>query len=345
MKKNIKTIFTLFWMLSITLHTVATAAQPNSETKSLEQLKAEYKRTSWTPFPEDNKYSDAKANLGKVLFFEPRISRSKVMSCATCHNPGHNWSDGNGKGVGDYHKPLGRKDPSLLNLAWDDLFFWDGRAEGLEEQALGPIQAEGEMNLSLEEAVKRLKGINEYTNLFKAAFPGEKDPITKENIAKAISTFERTIISGQAPFDKWIKGDDKAISEAAKRGFKLFNGKANCSSCHSGWRFSDGSFHDIGVDDDDLGRGKLLKLPEMQHAFKTVGLRNIDRRAPYMHNGSLKTLMDVINHYDGGFVKRESLSEQIKPLGLTQDEKEELLAFLKTLTSKDNPVTIPELPQ
>lgn len=317
----------------------------HSGNDTLAVLKAAYKRPKEVPFPVDNPYSDAKANLGKMLFFETRISRSGMVSCATCHNPAHGWTNGNPKGVGDFHQVLDRRDPVIPNLAWDDLFFWDGRAEGLEEQALNPIRAEKEMNMQLEEAVTRLKSIKGYEALFKAAFPEAQEPITSENIAKAIATFERTVISGEAPFDRWIEGNETAISEAAKQGFVLFNQKANCASCHSGWRFSDGSFHDIGMPDNDIGRGRFLPLLNMQHAFKTMGLRNIADRASYMHDGSLKTLEEVIDHYDNGFVRRESLSDEIKPLGLTPEEKENLVEFLKTLTGKDAPVTIPELPR
>lgn len=312
--------------------------------KELAEMKALYERPASIPYPDDNQFSEAKAALGKTLFFDPRLSRSGVMSCSTCHNPSFSWAEWNATGVGDRHQILGRKDPTILNLAWDEFYFWDGRAESMEEQALGPIEAAGEMNLPLETAIERLKAVEEYAPMFKAAFPGEADPITKENIGKAIATFERGVVSKEAPFDKWLKGDEKAISEPAKRGFVLFNKKANCAACHSSWRFSDGSFHDIGINDEDLGRGALVPVPTMQHAFKTVGLRNIDRRSPYMHNGSAKTLMDVVDHYNDGFVKRESLSGDIKPLNLTQQEKEDLVAFLKTLTSDDGPITVPSMP-
>lgn len=322
-----------------------TPAPDTPNAQILDTFKESYKRPAEIPFPEDNPYSDAKATLGKTLFFETRISRSGVMNCASCHNPGLNWTDGNSKGIGDHHQVLARKDPTLLNLAWDELFFWDGRADSLEQQAIGPIEAAGEMNMPLDQAVARLKAIPEYTPLFKAAFPNEQDAITKDTIAKAIATYERTIVSGEAPFDRWVNGDENAISPAAKRGFILFNTKANCASCHSGWRLSDGSFHDIGINDDDIGRGKFLPMPQMQHAFKTVGLRNIDRRAPYMHNGSMKTLEEVIDHYNHGFVKRESLSDSIKPLHLTAQEKKDLVEYLKTLTSNDKPVTIPTMPR
>lgn len=321
------------------------AANVPKQDNTLEALKAQYKRPADIPFPKDNLYSKEKATLGKTLFFETRISRSGVMNCASCHNPGFNWTDGNAKGIGDHHQILGRKDPALLNLAWDELFFWDGRADSLEHQVVGPIEAAGEMNMKLPEAVARIKTIKEYHALFAHAFPGEQDAITKDNIAKALATYVRTIVSEKAPFDHWVNGDDQAISENAKRGFMIFNTKGNCASCHSGWRQSDGSFHDIGIKDDDIGRGKFLPMTQMQHAFKTVGLRNIDRRAPYMHNGSMNTLEEVIDHYDHGFVQRKSLSDQIKPLNLTPQEKKDLVAYLKTLTSEDKPVTIPDMPK
>lgn len=308
-------------------------------------LKEQYKRPANIPFPADNPYSEAKAKLGKTLFFETRISRSGVMACATCHNPALGWADGNPKGTGDFHKSLPRKDPTILNLAGDKLFFWDGRAEGLEHQALMPLQAEGEMHMPLDQLIQRLKAIREYKPLFEKAFPDDTQPIQSDNVAKALATFERTIVSGQAPFDRWIQGDETAISQPAKRGFQVFNTKGKCVLCHSGWNFSDGSFHDIGINDDDIGRGKWVPLPSMQHAFKTMGLRNIDRRAPYMHNGSLATLMDVINHYDHDFTKRESLADDIGPLHLRDQEKTDLIEFLKSLTSEDEPVSIPRLPQ
>ena len=221
---------------------------------------------------------------------------------------------------------------------------WDGRKSSLEEQALGPIQADVEMNMKIEQLIERLNEIEGYKPLFKAAFADDKDPVNAENLAKAIATYERTIVSGEAPFDAWIKGDENAISNSAKRGFELFNKKANCAACHSGWRFSDASFHDVGIDDDDIGRGAHVPVKSMEHAFKTVGLRDISRRGPYMHNGSLKTLMDVVNHYDHGFVTRDSLSSEIKPLNLTETEKQDLVAFLETLTGNDEPVTLPKLP-
>jgi cytochrome c peroxidase len=166
-----------------------------------------------------------------------------------------------------------------------------------------------------------------------------------KNIAKAIATFERTVVSGIAPLDKWVGGDEEAITTAAKRGFDLFNGKTNYVACHSGWNFTDDSFDDIGLPDDDIGRGKQVpNVKVMQHAFKTPALRNAVERAPYMHEGSLRNLHSVVRHYNDGFTKRESLSDQIYPLGLSDREQGDLVAFLKTLSSNDAPVAMPRLP-
>jgi len=221
---------------------------------------------------------------------------------------------------------------------------WDGRAASLEEQALGPIKTDVEMNMPIGELIEKLKGIAEYPPMFKAAFPGED--MSLENIAKAIATYERTVVSGRAPFDAWIDGDEKAISAEAKRGFVLFNAKANCAKCHSGWNFTDDSFHDIGLPDSDVGRGKFLPaIVKMQQAFKTPGLREINRRSPYMHDGSMVTMEAVVDHYNDGGIDRPSRSAQIKPLNLTKQEKADLIAFMGTLTSEMDPTTVPVLPR
>lgn len=308
-------------------------------------LKAAYKRPKAIPFPEDNPFTEAKAKLGQTLYFDPRLSRSNMQSCASCHNPSFAWGDGLPKGVGDHMKELGRRSPTILNAAWSEALMWDGRFDTLEEQALGPIEADVEMNMPLDDLIEKLGEIEGYRPLFAEAFDGD-DQITAEKIAMAIATYERTVISGEAPFDRWIKGDRDAISASAERGFKLFNGKARCAACHSGWRFTDDSFHDIGLADDDLGRGaELPGIVKMRHAFKTPGLRNIDQRAPYMHDGSFETLEEVVEHYDGGGIQRPSLSEDMKPLGLTTEEKRDLVAFMESLTSDDDPVTFVQLPR
>ena len=308
-------------------------------------LKAAYKRPASIPFPEDNPFTQAKAKLGQILYFDPRLSRSNMQSCASCHNPSFAWGDGLPKGVGDHMHELRRRSPTILNAAWSEALMWDGRFESLEEQALGPIQADVEMNMPLDELIEKLSEIEGYPPLFAGAFDGSLE-ITADKIAMALATYERTVISGEAPFDRWIKGQRRAISASAQRGFELFNNKARCAACHSGWRFTDDSFHDIGLPDDDIGRGaELPGIVKMQHAFKTPGLRNIDQRAPYMHDGSLVTLEEVIDHYDRGGFKRPSLSDDMKPLDLTKQEKKDLIAFMESLTSDDDPVTYIQLPR
>jgi len=308
-------------------------------------LKANYQRPTAIPFPEENPFSEAKAELGKTLYFDPRLSRSNMQSCASCHNPSFAWGDGLAKGVGDHMHELGRRSPTILNAAWSEALMWDGRFETLEEQALGPIEADVEMNMPLDELIAKLTKIVGYRELFASAFDGD-DEITADKIAMAIATYERTVVSGEAPFDRWIKGDRTAISTSAQRGFRLFNDKARCAACHAGWRFTDDSFHDIGLPDDDLGRGQELPgIVKMQHAFKTPGLRNIDQRAPFMHDGSLATLREVVEHYDRGGLQRPSLSEEMQPLGLTEQEKRDLAVFMRSLTSDDEPVTYVQLPR
>lgn len=304
-----------------------------------------YARPATIPFPEDNPYTAPREALGKALFFDPRLSGSDRMSCASCHNPALSWADGLPRAVGHNLRILGRRTPTLLNLAWSDSMFWDGRASTLETQALGPIQAAGEMNLNLDRMVAKIGAVAGYRELFARAYPGQ--PITPNTVAQAIATFERLIVSGTAPFDRWLRGDDAAMSVDAQRGFALFNGKANCATCHGGWRFTDDSFHDIGLPGADRGRGDILPaIDAMHHAFKTPTLRSIERRGPYMHDGSVKTLEDVLAFYDrGGIDRRPGLSAEIKPLGLTPDEKRDVVVFLRALTSADTPVQIPALPR
>lgn len=305
-------------------------------------LKEQYQRPERIPFPEDNPYSDAKAELGKMLFFDPRLSSSNLISCASCHNPSFGWEDAQPLGSGNKMDRLGRHTPTILNLAWGELFFWDGRAESLEEQALGPIEAGAEMAQPLDELVEELSGVEGYKAAFEKAFPGSG--ITKQNIARAIATYERTVVSNLSPFDRWVRGDESAINTKAKRGFEVFNGKARCASCHSGWNFTDDSFHDIGLTSTDPGAAEVTGAKALLHAFKTPGLRNIVERAPYMHDGSIRTLEEVVDHYDNGFVKRESLSSEIQALALSDSEKEDLVEFLRTLSSNDDPVEVPVLP-
>jgi len=191
--------------------------------------------------------------------------------------------------------------------------------------------------------IERLSHIAAYQPLFDAAYPGQG--VSAETIAKAIASFERTVVSQPSPFDRWRMGDASAINTEAKHGFELFTGKANCIKCHSGFNFSDGGFHNIGIGDDDPGRYGILKLPAMRGAFKTPTLRDVALHSPYMHNGSYNTLAQVIEHYNRGGVQVPNLAPEMQPLHLTQEEETDLVAFLDTLTSPRTPVAIPPLPR
>lgn len=313
-----------------------------AEAEITKEMKAQYQRPDTIPFPADNPYQAEKAALGKMLFFDPRLSINQNISCATCHNPSFGWEQALPLAVGAQNTALGRHNPTILNLAWGDKFFWDGRAATLEEQALGPIQSDVEMNMPLDVLIERVSGIEGYRPYFNSIF---SEGITAETIAKAIATFERTVVSGPSPFDRWIEGDESALSDSAKRGFELFNGKAKCSTCHSGWNFTDNKFHDIGLPTLDEGRFVIDPSSELnRHAFKTPGLRNITHRAPYMHNGSLANLDAVLVHYLSGGLPRPSRSPEIVFLPLMNDDLTDLKAFLHTLQGEDQPMSLPALP-
>lgn len=304
-----------------------------------------YKRPSEIPYPKDNPYSEAKFKLGRTLFFDPILSGSRSRSCETCHNPGLSWGDGQPRAIGENQQPLPVRAPTLLNDAWTPKLGWDGHFRDLEAVATAAITSPANMNLSDKALPERLSAIPGYLDAFDAAF-GEGD-ITMRKVEMALATFERSIVSGEAPFDRWLNGDDAAIGEAAKRGFALFNGKANCAACHTGWAFTDSSFHDIGTaHGDDIGRGRLFPSSvALKYAFKTPTLRDVAHRAPYMHDGSLPTLEAVIDLYDRGGIDRPSRDAEIHPLGLSTEEKADLIAFLQTLTGAAQPVSIPTLPR
>jgi cytochrome c peroxidase len=317
---------------------------PGTPAADLRALRENFLRPTAIPQPKANPLTPDKIALGKALFFEPRLSGSGVISCATCHNPGLGWGDGMAKGLGHMGTALGRHTPTILNVAYGEPYFWDGRAATLEDQAKGPMTSKNEMSMSTESALSLLRSIPGYRDAFARAYPGQ--PITIDTIAKAIASYERTVNSAEAPFDRWIKGDEQAMSAAAVRGFVLFNGKADCVLCHSTWRMSDDGFHDIGLHDTDRGRAAVTPgIVQLERAFKTPTLRNITLRAPYMHDGSVPTLEAVIDHYDHGFEQRPSLDSNIRSLNLTPAEKGDLVAFLETLTSADEPVTLPLLPR
>jgi cytochrome c peroxidase len=311
----------------------------------LAALKRQYWRPAGIPYPKDNPYGRAKEELGRALFFDPILSGARVRSCATCHNPGLSWGDGEPRAIGENQIRLPLRSPTLLNIAWVPKLGWDGHFHDLESVAMGPITGQTNMNLPEQDLVDRLSALPGYVAAFDAAFG--TGGVTTEKIEQSLATFERTIVSADAPFDRWVRGDEAAISASAKRGFALFNGKANCAACHSGWAFTDAAFHDIGVaKDDDLGRGRLFPTSvKLQHAFKTPTLRDVARRSPYMHDGSVATLTDVIDLYDRGGIDRPSRDNEIRPLHLLGREKTDLIAFLNTLSTPSKPYPLPTLPR
>jgi cytochrome c peroxidase len=308
-------------------------------------LKRQYWRPAAVPYPQDDPFSRAKEQLGRTLFFDPILSGARVRSCATCHNPALAWSDGEPRAIGENQVRLPLRSPTLLNVAWVPKLGWDGHFRDLESVAMGPITGENNMNLPEGDLINRLSAIPGYATAFDSAFG--KGEITGHKIEQALATFERSIVSPDAPFDHWVHGDEAAISVAAKRGFALFNGKANCAACHSGWAFTDASFHDIGVAaDDDLGRGRLFPSSvKLQHAFKTPTLRDVARRGAYMHDGSLSSLADVIDLYNRGGIDRPSRDNDIHPLGLRDRDKADLIAFLNTLNAPAKAYPVPSLPR
>lgn len=299
------------------------------------------------PVPEDNPQTPEKIDLGKQLFFDPRLSCDDSVSCASCHDPKKGWSNDARFATGVRSQMGGRSAPTIINSAYSDLQFWDGRAHRLEGQALGPIANPIEMDHKLEDCVIKLNKVPGYKRQFQKVFGTD---VTTENIAKALASFERTVLSGNAPYDKFKAGDTKALSDAADRGRKLYFGKAHCSACHSGPTFSDQAFHNIGVGmeakNPDPGRYEVTKIVGDKGSFKTPGLRDIARSLPYMHDGSLKTLEEVVEYYDKGGVQNPQLDEEIRPLKLTAQEKADLVTFMKEgLASSDYPeITPPKLP-
>lgn len=331
-------------MLSIRLFVTAIAGSLATASLAQPQVtKEDFARPLTIPYPDDAPYDPQIATLGKMLFFDPRLSGAQNMSCASCHNPSFGWEAPVDTIVGAMNTKLGRHAPTVLNAAWIPIFMWDGRFATLEEQAAGPITAAVEMNATFDEVISRLNQVEEYRLWFERLFPEEG--ITQASITSAIATYERTIVSGWAPVDDWIDGDEDAISESAKRGYELFIGKANCRSCHIHWNFTDNEFHDIGLPTEDVGRAAIE--PDgfrVDFAFKTPGLRNIALRAPYMHSGQLPDLRSVILHYATGGIQRPSLSPEMHPFDISEEEVDDLIAFLNTLTENETVLPTPILP-
>ncbi len=278
---------------------------------------------------------DDETRLGRMLFFDTRLSGNRDMSCATCHDPALGFADGRPLAKGFGGKTLGRHTPTVLNAVYNAAQFWDGRAATLAEQATGPIMATGEMNMpTIEEVVARISAVREYRDLFAKVY-GRKP--TLKLVGEAIAAFEKTLTTPDSRFDRYARGDKRALNQQEKRGLALLVGKASCTQCHRGMNFSDDRYHNLGAmpgseaRPEDPGRFEVSKNEVDRGAFKTPTLRNVATTGPYMHDGSLATLEEVVEFYNRGGGKG-TRSDLVFELTLTDAEKRDLVAFLKTLS-------------
>ncbi|UCZ57212.1 cytochrome-c peroxidase [Desulfurispirillum indicum] len=331
----------IFGTLAIVGTSLIIAACSGSSQQALDP-KEVFSNLGPMPVPADNPMTPEKIELGKMLYFDTRLSGDNTLSCASCHEPEKGWSDGRRTFLGFQGHQGHRNSPTIINSGYHSLQFLDGRMKTLEDQALGPIQDPGEMNLSLDELVQKLNAVPAYVQKFEEIFG--PDSINPTNIGKAIATFERTIVIDNTPFDQYLKGNSNAMSKDAQEGMKLFAGKASCISCHNGPSLSDNNFHNVGVLNDNPGRAGFTGNPEDDGKYKTTHLRGIGHTAPFMHNGSLRTLSDVVEFKNRGGDGHPNTSPLVRPLNLSDKEKAQLVAFLEALTGELPLVAKPQLP-
>jgi cytochrome c peroxidase len=291
------------------------------------------------PVPADNPITDAKTALGRRLFFDPSLSQNGSVSCATCHDPDRAFADARPLAVGVFDRVGRRHSPALVNRGFGRAHFWDGRARTLEEQVTQPIEDPNEMASTVGAVVERLGADASYAAAFDAAF---SRPVNAVDLARALATYLRTVRSGDAPYDRFVDNQSGALGPQAQTGLRLFRSKARCTFCHIEPTFTDEQFHNTGISWQpsaggtgafaDEGRFEVTRQPRDRGAFKTPTLREIARTAPYMHDGSLATLMDVVEFYDKGGRANPNLTRLIRPIGLTTDEKQALVAFLESLS-------------
>ncbi len=288
--------------------------------------------------PVDNTTTPERVALGQRLFFDTHLSSDRSTACATCHDPAKGWSDGLPTAHGLNGKVLRRASPTVLNAAYNPLQMWDGRFVSLEEQVLGPMRSPDEMNTDIPGLVRFLRSDPVYQAQFARAYP--QMPIDEQSVARAIAAFERTLLVTDTRFDRWLAGEPNVLSAAELRGLQVFMDPArgNCEVCHSAPNFTDNGFHNIGLasfgaSDADPGRFAKKPVRSMQGAFKTPSLRGVTDTAPYFHDGSAATLRDVIEHYARGGDVKTNLSPNLKPLQLSTQEKDDLLAFLQSLAA------------
>jgi cytochrome c peroxidase len=306
-----------------------------------------------------------KIELGKLLFFDARLSADGSLACVSCHLPEQGWTTNTPLSPAYPTSMERRNSQTLINVAYNTALLWDGRAATLEKQALGPIQNPLHMNQNLDQLVEKLKAAPDYVERFQNVFGTS---VTPDGLGKALAAFERTLITRNAPFDRYMEGDQQAMSESARRGMELFKGKARCILCHHGSNFTDNQFHNLGVPHapllahplvqaslrfdakrmniqayqqvtEDWGRYLVTKEEKDKGAFKTPTLRNVTQRDPYMHNGVFQSLEEIIDFYNRGGGAVPQKSPLIQPLGLTAQEKRDLLTFLHALTGELPTVT------
>jgi cytochrome c peroxidase len=296
------------------------------------------------PDPKENPATREKIELGKQLFFDPRLSGDNTMSCGTCHLPEKALTDGLARGKGKGGQTLGRNTPTLLNIGFQTSFFWDGRARTLEEQALGPVQSAEEMHQDLEELELELNGVPGYVEQFQRVF---QTRVTHEGIARALAAFERTLVTRNSPFDRYLAGDKTALGDDARRGLAAFTG-GGCVRCHNGPLLSDGKFYRLGIGLGDKGRELVTGKKEDRYKFRTPSLREVARTAPYMHDGSRKTLASVVEFYYRLAPGKapDGIEFDVQPLlGESFSQIADIVAFLEALTGDLPEIKAPELPK
>jgi cytochrome c peroxidase len=288
------------------------------------------------PAPDDNPLTPAKAALGRRLFTDTRLSSDGSVACASCHDPSRAFSDGRAVAVGVAGRNGVRNAPALINRGYGTAFFWDGRVPTLETQVLQPLLDTREMAATRESVLRTLRRDREYGRQFRAAFNREPE---WDDVGRALASYVRGIRSGNSPYDRFRSGDTSELTDQQQRGMRIFFGGGNCWSCHKGASLTDEQFHNTGIafrrsDVSDDGRFLITRRPADRRSFKTPTLREVARTAPYMHDGSMATLEEVVDHYDRGGSADQALDEEIRPLGLSADDKRALVAFLRSLSGR-----------
>jgi cytochrome c peroxidase len=287
-------------------------------------------------WPAGNPYSPEKAELGRYLYFDRRLSSDGTVSCASCHDPKHGFTDGAALSTGVRGQKGTRSAPTILNRAYSLAQFWDGRSATLEEQAVVPMESPIEMGNTHQAIVATVSGIAGYRAMFAKAFGS--DAIDIDRVTMAIACFERTVLSGNAPYDRYKRGIKSALSEEQVRGMAVFFDKASCDRCHQGANFTSNAYANEGIGTDkpdpDVGRFAVTHQPRDWGAFKIPTLRDVEHTAPYMHDGSLKTLLEVVEFYNRGGIPNPHLDANIRPLHLSDQQKQDLMAFLRSLSGE-----------